>query len=585
MLADSNHLVRHMASMRWKGTGLWLEILKLFGAFYGVVHYQRGVMILPRMYLLLLCFLVLMPTYKLRANQFVPVGANFQYVNDSLALIIGASGNLISYSLKGKHYQKDFIEDKSAEEDGKKSERFGGIRFGIPQRDTTPFSLISAEIDPNDSKLLHFVLEDKAKDSPGFSLKVIKTWSILAEKNQLSLKVRVENPTDKTIPLFPSSNVNSTIGLLFSVKGGLEYWDTFVAGSGQEIEEVQGDLQETLSPIGTDDPTRVFTAYRNQHFVAGLLFNPSQSLYGSRIPIADSQDAIYSAFLPLGVDFLKAGESIDKNYRFYLGEKTEESMAKTAFAPLFDKYGPILGGIERLLFQTLKLFYSVTLNYGWAILLLTLLVKILLLPLNIKQTRSMAKMQEIQPELKKLQEKFKDDRQKLNAEMMRLYQVNQINPLAGCLPMLLQLPIFFALFYTVGGSVEIYGESFFWIKNLALRDPLDILPLIFVGSFIISQRKMSVDPNQKMLVYVLPIVFFFMMRNLSSGVMLYIVGQSLFSNIEQLIIKGKKTATEGEAKPVNQNGSGRKRSRKKKTKDGWNPKNELSKNKVQEKGA
>ena len=108
----------------------------------------------------------------------------------------------------------------------------------------------------------------------------------------------------------------------------------------------------------------------------------------------------------------------------------------------------------------------------------------MLLPLAIKQTRSMAAMQQLQPEMKRLQEKYANDKQTLNQEMMKLYQTHQVNPIAGCLPMLVQFPIFIALFYTVGGSVEMYGESWYFIPDLAYPDPYAILPILFVISFL-----------------------------------------------------------------------------------------------------
>jgi len=553
-------------------------------------------MILPKTRTTITALLFLFLLSSGFSQGFTKVEKEFVYKNQSLNLKLDERGDLISYVLRGKHYERDFIskELKSPESEEIVAPEWlsslCGIRFGIPHPGRNPFSVISSEIDAEQPSTLRISLEDRDKDSPGYGLKLHKTWMISKEKNQLSLELKVENPLGKTISLFPSSNVNKTLGMIFSIRGGVEYWDTFIAGSRDEIDEYQGDLEEGFGAVGVlDDPSRVFIAYRNQHFVAGMMIDEPHALYGRKNYIENTNEALYTAFLPIGKDFLKGGESVQRIYRFYIGEKTEAAMAQTAFAPLFDKYGEILGGIERLLFQTLKLFYTVTHNYGWAILCLTLLVKLILLPLNIKQTRSMAKMQEVQPELKKLQEKYKDDRQKLNAEMMKLYQANQINPVAGCFPMLLQLPIFFALFYTVGGSVEIYGESFYWIKNLALRDPTDILPLIFVGSFMISQRKMSADPNQKMLIYVLPVVFFFMMRNLSAGVMLYIVGQSLFSNVEQMIIKGKTSPAvqEQETNSAKRTG-GKKRKKKKKTKDGqqrWHQGENVSKNRTEQKRA
>ena len=248
-------------------------------------------------------------------------------------------------------------------------------------------------------------------------------------------------------------------------------------------------------------------------------------------------------------------------------------MIETPFATTFDNYEGVFGGITQLMSYVLSQFYKLTGSYGWAILLLTLVVKLMLLPLAIKQTRSMAAMQQLQPEMKRLQEKYANDKQTLNQEMMKLYQTHQVNPIAGCLPMLVQFPIFIALFYTVGGSVEMYGESWYFIPDLAYPDPYAILPILFVISFLISQKKMatSTDQTQKMMMYVFPVVFFFMMRTLSSGVILYIVGQNIVTNFEQAFVTKRPVVSNNteveviKSDPEKQSGTKKEKKKKKKS--------------------
>jgi YidC/Oxa1 family membrane protein insertase len=484
----------------------------------------------------------------------------FRFESDSFLAKISPSGDVTYFQIKSRNYKKVFIE---AAGDGKSlapgQDRKGllqGIRFGFPLSPSKILTPISAKFLEETPNVLVIRLKDQNPKSSTFGLTVDKIIEVGTKDYQISLKLRLSNPGSRPIPLGKQSDLKSQLGLMFGLQGGGEYWDTYLSGKKADLSEIQGDLEDHWTSVEGDASTML--GFRNQYFILGLfLENPSKfhALKQGLDPVDDQLPlSIYSSFIPVEKDSLQPNEVLNLHYPFFLGEKREVALQETVFFPFFDKYSQYIGGIQRLMFQTLTALYNLTHSYGWAILCLTLIVKLILLPLNIKQTRSMAKMQEVQPEMKELQERHKDDRQKLNAEMMKLYQKHQVNPLAGCLPMIIQLPIFFSLFYTVGGSVEMYGETFLWVKDLARADTTEILPLLFVGSFVLSQKKMTVDPNQKILIYVLPVMFFFMMRSLAAGVMLYIVGQSLFSNIEQLIIKGRKTA--GDEPIVDSNSQG-----------------------------
>jgi YidC/Oxa1 family membrane protein insertase len=218
----------------------------------------------------------------------------------------------------------------------------------------------------------------------------------------------------------------------------------------------------------------------------------------------------------------------------------------------------------------LQAFYNFTGNYGVAIILLTLLVKVLLLPLTIKQTRSMIAMQKIQPEIKKLQEKYKDDKEKLSQEMMKFYKENKVNPLGGCLPLILQLPIFFALYTVlrkylltppaivigntfaafkgiptfVGGLPGVYAPipiiknaGFLWINNLAdstrLADPTFIFIIILAASTWYSQKQVMTDPRQKNMMIIMPLITAFIGWSLPAGVVLYWMTTNILQIMQQ----------------------------------------------------
>jgi YidC/Oxa1 family membrane protein insertase len=190
-------------------------------------------------------------------------------------------------------------------------------------------------------------------------------------------------------------------------------------------------------------------------------------------------------------------------------------------------------------------------NWGVAIILLTLLVRLVLFPLTYKSMQSMNEMRKLQPEIEKLKAKYGSDREKMNMAVMQLYQQHKVNPLGGCLPMLLQMPIWFALYAALQTSVELYREQFLWIQDLTVKDPYYILPLAMgVSSFLM--QKLSPQPadntQAKMMLYFFPIFFTFIMINVPAGLTLYIFVNNLLSIIQQQVMMKKQTAVVAPAK-------------------------------------
>lgn len=210
------------------------------------------------------------------------------------------------------------------------------------------------------------------------------------------------------------------------------------------------------------------------------------------------------------------------------------------------------------LFWVLKLFYKLTGNYGWAIILLTTIVRIPFIPLINKSQKSMKKMQEIQPRMAEVKEKYKKDPQRMQKEMMELYKTHKVNPLGGCLPMVLQIPVFFALYKILLISIELRSAPFMlWIKDLSAPDtlfghiPLAIplvggfavgpLPIV-MGITMVIQQKMtpsSLDPAQNKMMMFMPIIFTFMFLNFASGLVLYWLMNNIFSISQQFYVNQK----------------------------------------------
>lgn len=227
----------------------------------------------------------------------------------------------------------------------------------------------------------------------------------------------------------------------------------------------------------------------------------------------------------------------------------------------------MLAPIEKFLFDVLQLLYGVVHDYGFAIILLTVAIRVLLLPLTIKQTKSMYELQRIQPKIKELQEKYKNNQEKLQEETLKFYQENKVNPFGGCLPMLLQMPVFFALFRMLGTAGKTPGlfpqhiqtlsdsaaaaASRFWVilpditlsasqvykgDGLTAAIPYIIFVLLFGASTLVPQLlQPGAQAQQKQMSYMMAAMMLFFGWSVSAGVVLYWVTQGLLGVIQQLI--------------------------------------------------
>jgi YidC/Oxa1 family membrane protein insertase len=282
---------------------------------------------------------------------------------------------------------------------------------------------------------------------------------------------------------------------------------------------------------------------------------------------------------------------MDDVYRFYLGPKNQDALnayntgnngfnlTDMQLVEVANTRG-ILSPLEKLLKWMLLIFYKLIPNYGIAIILLTLTVKIIFFPLTKKSSAATLRMQALAPKIKELQAKYKDNPQKMNAEMAEFYKKEGYNPLSGCLPMLLQIPIFFAMYNLFNSHFDLRGAMFIpgWIPDLSVPESiwdfppgvklpllswtaLRLLPFIYVGSQLLY-GKVTQTPDQqsntqmKMMLYVMPIVFFFILYDVPSGLLIYWIFSNLLTLVQQLVInkyfipRQKLTAQKEEAPPV-----------------------------------
>ena len=254
--------------------------------------------------------------------------------------------------------------------------------------------------------------------------------------------------------------------------------------------------------------------------------------------VGNGQDAIIGLKEPL--TSLAPGASTTLGATLWVGPKLQDEMATVA--KNLDKtvdYG-ILWFIAQYLFKLLQLLHSLVGNWGVAIILITLIVRGGMYPLTKAQYTSMAKMRMLQPKLAALRERFGDDRQKMSQGMMELYKQEKVNPLGGCFPILIQMPIFIALYWTLMESVELRHAPFaLWLTDLSVKDPYYVLPLL-MGATMWWIQKMSpttvTDPMQQKVMQLMPIIFTFMFLWFPAGLTLYWLVSNIVTIAQQTFI-------------------------------------------------
>jgi YidC/Oxa1 family membrane protein insertase len=298
-------------------------------------------------------------------------------------------------------------------------------------------------------------------------------------------------------------------------------------------------------------------ALDSKYFVQALV--PAEPLSGCVVSSDEAGDAMINTGIGREVT-LGPGEQKRYEFGFFVGAKVDSmlqafpvSESLSALPPEVDLteaidwgwFGKLSKLIGTMMLSLLRWFYSLTGVWGVAIIMLTVVIKLILLPLTIKQYRSMRKMKELQPEMAKIKEKYGDDKLKQQQEMQALFQRTGVNPLAGCMPMVLQFPVWIALYAMLGAVVDLYHEPFLWLPDLTQPDPLYILPIAMGGLMFIQTRinPTAGDAQQaKMMQWMMPGIFVVMMLFLPSGLGIYIFANivlSLIQSFVQLRMKGK----------------------------------------------
>jgi len=300
-----------------------------------------------------------------------------------------------------------------------------------------------------------------------------------------------------------------------------------------------GERRELVGPFE-------WVAIKSKYFVAALLtLEPGQPQFGGALAVGLPKEGRYET----DVDVTASLPSSDGRFRMraYIGP--QEYKRLKAIGHDFDDvnpYGwilrPVIRPVVDYLILPVLLWMHETLNlaYGWVLIVFGIAIRIILWPLNQKAMRSSMAMQAIQPEMKVIQEKYKNDPPRQQQEMLKLYREHGANPLGGCLPMLIPMPVLFALFFVFANTIEFRGVSFLWLPDLSRADPYFIIPIVMGASmFVLSwlgQRGVPPNPQAKMMMYLMPGMFTFLFLRFSSGLNLYYAVSNLASLPQQWLI-------------------------------------------------
>ena len=381
-------------------------------------------------------------------------------------------------------------------------------------------------------------------------LQLIKYFEVTPDSYIINYRVQLINRSNEAqavevLYFFGEQRLSDSNGGMSQVshEGPVFYFDESLQT--ETTDNIEGELPVTqMKWLGVEDQYFIsaavpMTTVRNGLFRAGAyLSDPQPNVQGERL-----LSPYFGVALP--PTNLQPNLLVESDFRMYYGPKEDEELLKFGHN-LVVSHDMTLEILAGPLLDLLRLIYGYVGNYGVAIIILTIIVRLVLFPLTFKGMKSMKRMQQLSPRMKKLQAKYKNNKEKLNKEMMELYRKNRVNPLGGCLPMLLQIPVFFALYSSLSSAVELRHAPFmFWISDLSQPDGLGITPLL-MGASMYFQQKLTpqtamMDSTQAKVMQMLPFIFTIFTFTFPSGLTLYWVTSNVLSIAQQQIINRIKT--------------------------------------------
>lgn len=369
-------------------------------------------------------------------------------------------------------------------------------------------------------------------------IKVEKIFTFNPDNYSITLDVKVSNLTNTPLTQIPHLNWYEYVDPQkavdsYSSEGPVAY----VSKSIKRKKSADISADENLGPDVS------WGGFENKYFMA-IIIPPDPSL--TSINMSKDSNNMVSVEIKGTKSIIPPNQSDSLSYSLFIGPKDYTLLKKQGIlleeAIEFDSFIPGLKWLSIGLLIFIKFLYQYVSNYGVAIIILTILIKLIFWPLGNISYKSMKEMQKLQPKLAELKEKYKNDQAKIGQETMALYKAHKVNPLSGCLPMLIQIPVFIGLYNTLLYAIELRHSPFFWwIQDLSAKDPYYITPIIMGATQFIQQKMTPTtgDPMMAKMMLIMPVVFTFIFLNFPAGLVIYWLLNNILSIGQQIYINKK----------------------------------------------
>jgi YidC/Oxa1 family membrane protein insertase len=369
-------------------------------------------------------------------------------------------------------------------------------------------------------------------------IKIEKIFTFTPDNYSIALEIKVSNLTNSPLTQIPHLNwyeyADPKQGVdRYSKEGPVAYVSKSIKR--KKVSDISAD--ESLGPDVS------WGGFENKYFMA-VIIPQDPSL--TSINMSKDSNNMVSVAIKGTKSIIPPNQSDSLNYALFIGPKDYSLLKKQGIlleeAIEFDSFIPGLKWLSIGLLIFIKFLYQYVGNYGVAIIILTILIKLIFWPLGNISYKSMKEMQKLQPKLTELKEKYKNDQAKIGQETMALYKAHKVNPLSGCLPMLIQIPVFIGLYNTLLYAIELRHSPFFWwIQDLSAKDPYYITPIIMGATQFIQQKMTPTtgDPNMAKMMLIMPVVFTFIFLNFPSGLVIYWLLNNILSIGQQIYINKK----------------------------------------------
>jgi len=376
---------------------------------------------------------------------------------------------------------------------------------------------------------------------------VVRMSHVASDGKKIVKELRFQHDTYLVRLSVETEGYEENYDLSLGTNFGIHDWGERIGANAGAVALVDNEVIRK-TPMKMEEASTAFSGrakwfgLQDKYFISALI--PEEEGKAGPVTFQKEGEKAISAKIQLepenGVDI--------HNFLFYVGPKEYDRL--TAVNANLDEsidFGWFIFGsllpvrmIAKPIFYLLRFFYQFTHNYGISIILITVLIKVAFFPITQKSMRSMKSMASIQPKIAAIKKQWANNKEKMNAELMRLYKTEKVNPVGGCLPMLVQIPVFISLFNILYTTIELrQAPFFFWVTDLSMKDPYYVLPVIMGGTMFLQQytAPKTVDATQAKVMQFLPIVYTFFFLNFPSGLVLYWLVNNTLTIVQQQLMK------------------------------------------------